>query len=96
MTKPREIRQKILKITDLALEVSPPEENHTTEPDVFIYYSPHIPIIDVVVYKSGWSGSELPDEKFSIFTCEDEATEHLDVVIKYLRELREEMNNEQN
>ena len=95
MTKSREIRQKILKIMDLALKISPPDvEKVKGAPDVFVKYSPHCCVLEVEVYKGGWKyGCGCNDRSF-ISTSEEDANKELDEVIKYLQELREEMNNE--
>ena len=97
MTKSREIRQKILKIMDLALKISPPDvEKVQGTPDVFVKYSPHCCVLEVEVYKCGWKyGCDSNDRSFISITSKD-ASKELDEVIEHLQDLREEMNNEQN
>ena len=93
MTKSREIRQKILKIMDLALKISPPEKTREEhEPNAFVEYSAHTNMITVRCFKYGDYHGRA-DYEASIYMDGKCANEKLDEVIKYLRELREEMNN---
>ena len=94
MTKSREIRQKILKIMDLALKISPPDvEKVKGTPDVFVKYSPHYFVLEVEVYKCGWKyDCDSNDRSFILITSKD-ASKELDEVIEHLQDLREEINN---
>ena len=93
MTKSREIRQKILKIMDLALKISPPEKTREEhEPSASVEYSAHVNMITVRCFKYGDYHGRA-DYEASIYMDEKCANEKLDKLIKHLRELREEMNN---
>lgn len=97
MTKSREIRQKILKIMDLALKISPPDrERKLGETVVFVEYSAHCPALSVRVYTHGWNEKNGPDKAFWMLTFREDEFEQLNEIIEYLQDLREEMNNEQN
>lgn len=90
MTKSREIRQKILKIMDLALKISPPEKTREEhEPNAFVEYSAHVNMITVRCFKYGDYHGRT-DYGASIYMDEKCANEKLDEVIEYLRNLREE------
>lgn len=92
MTKSREIRQKILKIMDLALKISPPDkERKLGETVVFVGYSAHCPAFSVRVYIHGWSEKNRPDKAFWMLTFREDEFEQLNEIIKYLQELREEI-----
>ena len=94
MTKSREIRQKILKIMDLALKISPPDvEKVKGTPDVFVKYSPHCCVLEVEVYNCGWKYDCDCNDRSFISTSEEDANKKLDEAIEYLRNLREEINN---
>ena len=96
MTKSREIRQKILKIMDLALKISPPDrQRRDNEPNAFVEYSAHVNMITVRCFKYGDYHGRA-DYEASIYMDEKCANEKLDETIEYLRNLREEINNEQN
>lgn len=95
MTKSREIRQKILKIMDLALKISPPDvEKVQGTPDVFVRYYPHCCVLEVEIYKHGWICD--PSERCYFSTNRGNANKGLDKLIEYLRNLREDTENEQN
>lgn len=91
MTKSREIRQKILKIMDLALKISPPDvEKVKGTPVVFVEYSAHCPALSVRVYKDGWDEKNEPDKAFWMLTFREDEFGQLNEIIEYLRNLREE------
>ena len=90
MTKSREIRQKILKIMDLALKISPPDvEKVKGTPDVFVEYSAHCPALSVRVYTHGWKENNGPDKEFWMLTFREDESEQLNKIIEYLQDLRE-------
>ena len=97
MTKSREIRTKILKIMDLALKISPPDrQRRDNEPTVFVHYAAHCSMLEVRIHKKGWARNSVPDKEFYILTDLDVIPEELDETIEYLRNLREDTENEQN
>lgn len=91
MTKSREVRQKILKIMDLALKISPPDrERYLGETAVFVSYSPHCPVLSVDIHIHGWDkhNKNVADKAFWVLTDKKEGVERLDEVIGYLENLR--------
>ena len=63
------IKEKILEIMKLALEINPPEvENIGEKKDaVFVEYSPHCNLLDVRIYIDGWKRDADPSHKYSIY-----------------------------
>ena len=91
MSNAKLIRAKILKIMDLALKMSPPSgEKVKGTPDVFVYYSPHVRLLDVNVYNNGWKYNHEIDHRFSVLTARENASEKLDEVINYLKNIKGE------
>ena len=98
----REIKEKVLRIMALAIEVStirkgPDEEGY---PDVFVSFSGHVSDLDVAVYKNGFDKNTDPDRKWGVYLYKDDTTDEskelfntygcaeLDNIIAYLEDLK--------
>lgn len=98
----REIKEKVLRIMALALEVSTIREypHGGDYPDVFVSFSAHVSDLDVIVYKNGFDAGVKPDRKWYVHLYEDDtldaSKEHfdaygcadLDDIIEYLEDLK--------
>lgn len=87
------IREKILKIMALALEINPPEikgigKKRTA---VFVWWSPHCNSFEVSIYDDGWDADKGELYRIDICTSWDDSEEELDALIKRLEEIREEV-----
>ena len=92
MTKSREIRTKSLKIMDLALKISPPDDEKVKgTPDVFVSYHPHSCALEVEVYNCGWKYGCGFDDCYLISTHKEGASKELDKAIEHLRKLRQDL-----
>lgn len=87
------IKEKILKIMSLALEINPPEIENIGEKKtaVFVDWSPHCNYMAVKVFYGGWKMSIEPDECFIAYTDREDASESLDAAIKKLEKIKEEL-----
>ena len=85
------IKEKILKIMSLSLEINPPETEGIGEltTAVFVNWSPHCNVLDVSIYFDGWKSDTNPDKRFSVYTNSEEASEHLDMIITFLESIKE-------
>lgn len=98
----REIKEKVLRIMALAMDVStihkyPHEGNHT---DVFVNFTANISGLDVTVYKNGYAASAEPDRKWEVYLYRDDTSDEskerydtygcsaLDDIIEYLEDLK--------
>lgn len=61
-------KDKILKIVELATEISPLDMTQQTAgaPHVFIDYAPHVANMNVKVYLHGWAKDVRPDRIFDM------------------------------
>ncbi len=86
------IKEKILKIMSLALEINPPEiediGKKTTA--VFVEWAPHCNRLDVTIYEDHWDISKEESERIYLYASWDDANEKLDAIIARLEEIREE------
>lgn len=87
------IKEKIIKIMSLALEINPPEVERIGKKRtaVFINWYPHCNGLDIRIYYAGWRLHTLPDKAFDIHTDEENAHEKLDEVIEILEKIKEEL-----
>lgn len=87
------IKEKIMKIMSLALEINPPEIKNigklTTA--VFVNWSPHCNVIELAIYKNGWDSYKSASEYKSAYTNEYDSDEHLDKMIARLEEIKKEI-----
>lgn len=85
------IKEKIMRIMELALEIDPPEmkcigEERTA---VFVDWSPHCNSLCVSVHFGGWRPGRKPDERFGIYTYRQ--GDELDMIIAELERIRAEL-----
>lgn len=87
------IKEKILKIMSLALEINPPEIKNIGKKRtaVFVNWMPHCNTIDLTIFKNGWKRKNNNKEYKCVYTDLGDADEQLDVFIERLEEIREEI-----
>ena len=78
----KEIKEKVMKIMNLALEINSREKN-----TVFVDFSGHTNGLRVQIYKNGWKAYEKPDYNEVCYFELNNANEKLDETIKKLEEL---------
>lgn len=83
------IKEKILKIMSLALEIDPPEEEDIGKKKtaVFVRWVPHVAEIAVDIHYSGWRADEFPDKELRVYTHRRDAGRLLDEMIEVLEGL---------
>lgn len=84
------IKEKILKIMTLALEIIPPEEEDigTKKTAVFVRWAPHIPELEVDIHCGGWRKGIYPDKEYRVYTFQKDEHKELDEIIGALEEIR--------
>lgn len=85
------IKEKILKIMSLALDINPPENDRIGREwvEVFVNWSPHCPVLSVMIYLDGWKPHMEADTEFRTYTDWENAGEELDKMIEELEGLKE-------
>lgn len=88
------IKEKMLKIMSLALEINPPEVEDVglERTAIFVNWVPSCNGMIIKVSYGGWKRSIEPDENFTVYTDMEGASESLDAVIKKLEKIKEELN----
>ena len=89
------IKEKILEIMKLALEINPPEiEDIGIKTDaVFVEYSPHCTLLDVIIYIGGWKQDADPSYEYHIYFNADAFPEkELDEIINLLNSIKNKEN----
>ena len=98
----REIKEKVLRIMALAMEVSTIRKGSDEEgyPDVFVSFSGHVSDLDVAVYENGFDSKIEPHRKWYVHLYEDDTEDRnkvlfhtfgcaeLDNIIAYLEDLK--------
>ncbi len=98
----REIKEKVLRIMALAMEVSKIREDPNEEgyPDVFVSFSGHVSGLDVAVYENGFDHKIEPHRKWHVHLYENDTEDRnkvlfhtfgcadLDDIIEYLEDLK--------
>ena len=82
----KKIREKILKIMELGLEVNGKEKN-----TVFIRFSGHCEIFEVSIHSKGWKngvGADFFKDMFLARLSQRETEEKLDEIIEELERLK--------
>ena len=82
----KEIREKILKIMELGLEVNSREKN-----TVFIRFSGHCELFEVSIHSKGWKngvGADFFKDMFLARLSQRETEEKLDEIIEELERLK--------
>lgn len=89
------IKEKVLKIMSLALEINPPEIEGIGKERVavFVTWSPHCNNLSVEIYPHGWSedASLLPKDRFIIYLLHEDASEFLDKIISRLESIKADL-----
>ena len=85
------VKEKILKIISLSLEINPPEIEDVGKltTAVFVNWSPHCNLLDVCIYFDGWKSNTDPDRKFGVYTNSEDAGGQLDTIITFLENIKE-------
>lgn len=83
------VKEKILKIMALCLEINPPEIDciGKKKTAVFFEWSPHCNHLGIYGYLSGWKKQAEKDFVFQVYT--DREPERLDEIIKFLEGILE-------
>ena len=85
----KEIKEKVMKIMDLALEINSREKN-----TIFVEFSGHTNEICVHAYESGWEHwiknveGRINMKVSSLFLDKDDCVEKLNNLIKKLKEMK--------
>ena len=82
----KEIREKILKIMELGLEVNSKKKN-----TVFFRFSGHCEIFEVTIYSKGWKeglGADFFKDIYFSSSPETESRKKLDEIIEKLENLK--------
>ena len=85
------IKEKIMKIMSLALEIDPPniDDIGKKKTAVFVNWSPHCNVLDVYIYLDGWERDSNPDTNLRAYSDSDIANEELDIIIEELEGIAE-------
>lgn len=97
----REIKEKVLRIMALAMEVSTIREypHGGDYPDVFVEFSAHVSCLSVTVYENGFDANVEPDRRWNAYLYRDDTPDSskadnyfgyavLDEIICYLEGLK--------
>lgn len=86
------IKEKIMKIMSLALEINPPEVKNIGKKRtaVFVRWSPHANVLGIDIYYGGWKDT-LSDKEYTVYTSWENAAEKLDEVIEMLEKIKEKL-----
>lgn len=82
----KEIKEKILKIIELGLEVNSREKN-----TVFVNYSGHCDVLELRIHSEGWKqgkGANFFRDVYLATLSQREAEQNLDGIIKELEKLK--------
>ena len=85
------IKEKILEIMRLALEINPPEVENIGEKKeaVFVEYSPHCTFLEIRIYIGGWKRDADPSYEYYIYFNADAFPEkELDEIINLLNSIK--------
>lgn len=88
------IKEKIMKIVSLALDINSPEipEIGKKMTAVFFDWSPHCNSFSVSIFSNGWKNADFPDKYFHLYLCKEQSSEQLDEVILCLEALKRHLN----
>lgn len=92
------VKEKILKIMALCLEINPPEINEIGQKKtaVFFRWSPHCNMLSIAIHSNGWVLMTDPDIQYDLYlNAKSRWSPHkeLDKVIKKLEEILEGKEN---
>ena len=86
------VKEKILKIMELALEINPPdiEAVGRSRTAVFMEWHPHVNLLDIRIYRGGYGKSDEA-ERYENYTCGIPSSENtLEEIIEVLEKIKEE------
>lgn len=98
----REIKENVLRIMALAMEVSKIREYpyEGGYPDVFVNFNANVSSLNVIVYENGFDAGVKPDRKWDVYLYRDDTLDEnkecfdiygcadLDDIIEYLEGLK--------
>ena len=98
----REIKENVLRIMALAMEVSKIREYpyEGGYPDVFVDFAANVSCLNVIVYEKGFDAGVKPDRKWNVYLYRDDTLDEskedfdiygcadLDDIIEYLEDLK--------
>lgn len=86
------IKEKIMKIMSLALEINPPEIKYVREkgPVVFVEWQPHCNLVTVDICSDGWRLGDMPDKHFVSYIAAG-CGDSLDSIIAELEKIKADM-----
>jgi hypothetical protein len=91
-----EIREKVLRIMELALLLNPTETKQDTtddKPTVFVWISGHIAEIMVDIHSFGWKVGQYPDVKYRFCYGDSNSISQIDSCISVLESIYAEWKN---
>ena len=85
------IKEKMLRIMELALEINDPEVDDIGKQKtaVFVEWAPHCNVLQVNIHTNGWKSNTYPDIQYRCYTDNEKASNSLNEVILALEELKE-------
>lgn len=91
------IKEKILKIMSLALEINPPEikDIGKKRTAVFVHWYPHCNSLEINIHYGSWRCGVSPDECISIYVDRENASERLDAAIEKLETIKKRSGGQQ-
>lgn len=87
------IKEKIMKIMELALEINPPEIDKIgrIRPGVSVLWFPHYNYLEIDIYENGWT-PRCPCKLYGTWTYDEYASERLDAIIDVLEDIKARIN----
>lgn len=89
------IKEKVLRIMELALAINPPElvKIGKKKTAVFVDWSPHCNVINIRIHKGGWNKGVSSDRDITCYTCPE--YEHFDTPMDKAIEVLESILDEE-
>jgi hypothetical protein len=84
------IRQKILRIMELALLLNPTktqQEYTGVKPTIFVEQNGHVSTVEIRIYAQGWKSYTPTDQRYHINYSDDDSEKVCDECIAYLEAL---------
>lgn len=65
------VKEKILRILELALDINPPEieDIGVKKTAVFVRWSPHCTLLEIDIHYGGWAKGKSKDEQIEVYTA---------------------------
>lgn len=85
------IKDKVMRIMELALEICPPEITDVgmKRSAVFVEYAPHCNGLCVRIYERGWTSNNEPTFSVQVFLDNEDAEGKLESIINKVNEIKE-------